>query len=466
MLFTLSTTQAPATDLGYLLHKNPNRLHEIEIAQGKAILFYPEASHERCTFAMSLDIDAVALVRGSVNSQAGGLLDQYVNDRPYAISSFMTVAMGRALGTAFTGRSKERQSVADAPLPLEIQLTPLPVRGAEDLPKRLFEPLGYQVSVEKHALLPHKPEWGDSDYISLSLTINERLQTVLEHLYVLIPVLDNRKHYYIDKRELEKLMQRGEAWLKTHPDKELITYRYLRNRKQLVSEALARLADEPLSAEREMDEAQADRQESVLEKPLRVNEQRLETVTQSLLAAGAQRVLDLGCGEGRLLKRLMLEKQFTRMVGVDVSMTVLERAASRLKLDNLSERQRERISLVQGSSTYRDSRFNGFDAIVLVEVIEHLELDRLPTLERVVFEFARPHTVIVTTPNRDYNALFADLTAGKWRHSDHRFEWTRAEFQAWCAQVATRFGYQVNIQPIGALDPALGSVTQMGVFSL
>ena len=466
MLFTLSTTQQPATDLGYLLHKNPNRLHEIDIAQGKAILFYPEAHDARCTFAMTLDIDAVSLVRGSVNSQAGGLLDQYVNDRPYAMSSFMTVAMGRALGTAFTGRSKERQAVADAPLPLEIVLTPLPVRGAEDLPQRLFAPLGYTVSVEKHALLPNKPEWGDSYYVTLTLNITERLQTVLEHLYVLIPVLDNRKHYYIDKRELEKLMHRGEVWLKTHPDKELITYRYLKNRKQLVSEALARLVDEPVTAERETDEGHADRQESYLEKPLNVNEQRLETVTQTLLAAEAQRVLDLGCGEGRLLKRLLMEKQLTRLVGVDVSITALERAASRLKLDNMTERQRSRIELLQGSSTYRDSRFNGFDAIALVEVIEHLELDRLPALERVIFEYARPKTVIVTTPNRDYNAKFANLAAGKLRHSDHRFEWTRTEFATWCTQVAERFGYQVNIQPIGALDPELGSVTQMGVFSL
>ena len=161
-----------------------------------------------------------------------------------------------------------------------------------------------------------------------------------------------------------------------------------------------------------------------------------------------------------------MEKQLTRLVGVDVSITALERAASRLKLDNMTERQRSRIELLQGSSTYRDSRFNGFDAIALVEVIEHLELDRLPALERVIFEYARPKTVIVTTPNRDYNAKFANLADGKLRHADHRFEWTRAEFQDWCTQVAERFGYQVSLQPIGAFDPELGSVTQMGVFSL
>lgn len=466
MLFTLSTTHQPATDLGYLLHKNPQRVHEIAITQGKALLFYPEASPERCTCALTLVIDPISLVRGSVKSQDGGMLDQYVNDRPYAISSFLTVALGRALGTAFTGRSKERQALADQPIPLEIVLTPLPVRGAEDLPQRLFAPLGYHLTYEKHPLLPAKPAWGDSYYITLKLSISARLQDVLEHLFVLIPVLDNRKHYYIDREELEKLMRKGERWLSTHPEKALIAQRYLKQRKRLVEEALARLADEPVTAEREADEGQADKDESLLEKPLKVNEQRLEAVTQALLTSGATRIVDMGCGEGRLLKRLLNEKSFTQLVGMDVSSRALEIAAQRLKLDSLTARQRERIQLLQGSLLYRDSRLQGFDAITLVEVIEHVELDRLPAVERVIFEFARPKTVIVTTPNRDYNVKFTHLTANQFRHSDHRFEWTRAEFNHWCQHVAQTFGYQVTLQPIGEVDADLGSVTQMGVFRL
>lgn len=465
MLFTLSTTHQPATDLGFLLHKHPQRGHEISTPHGKAVLFYPEASYERCTFAMTLLIDPITLVRGTAASE-GGLLDQYVNDRPYAVSSFLTVAMGRALGTAFAGRCKERPELAETPLPFEILLTPLPVRGAEDLPQHLFAPLGYTVECQTYPLLDNKADWGTSTYITLKLNITARLQTVLEHLFVLIPVLDNHKHYYIGRDELEKLLRKGESWLQTHPAKALIADRYLRQRRQLVQEALARLADEPISAEQESTDSHGDRAESLLEKPLKVHETRLETITQPLLERGAKRVLDLGCGEGRLLSRLCKENQFQYLTGVDVSSRALEMAHKRLRLDNLLPEQRERLQLLQGALTYRDQRFAGFDAIALVEVIEHLEPDRLPALERVVFEFARPKTVLVTTPNREYNALIPALATGKLRHSDHRFEWTRAEFTAWCEQIAQNFAYQVKVEPLGPLDPVHGSMSQLGIFTL
>lgn len=467
MLFTLSTTHQPATDLGFLLHKHPERLHEIALPQGRALLFYPEASAERCTFTMTLELDPVQLVRGSGQKGDTGLLAEYVNDRPYAVSSFLTVALGRALGTAFTGRSKDRQALADTAIPLEVVLTPLPVRGAEDLPERLFAPLGYEVATERHALLPDQPSWGDSPYISLTLKATKQLREVLEHIFVLIPVLDNRKHYFIGKEELEKLLRKGEAWLQNHPEKVLITERYLKHRKSLVREALARLSDDiPLENATEADsDLNQNLAEMALEKPLQLNELRLETVTQVLLAQGAQRVLDLGCGEGRLLKRLSKEGQFKRLVGVDVSLRALEIAARRLHLEEASEKQLERMELWQGALTYRDQRFADFDAIALVEVIEHLELDRLPALERVVFEFARPKVLVVTTPNVEFNARFANLAAGKLRHADHRFEWTRAEFAAWCERVSASYGYQVALSGIGETDPTLGSVTQLGVFT-
>lgn len=465
MLLTLSTTHQPATDLGFLLHKHPDKLHEVTTSHGKVYMFYPQADTGRCTFALTLEIDPVALVRRKGKPQQAGLLDQYVNDRPYAASSFLTVAMGRTLNTAFAGRSKERQALADTPIPLEASLAPLPVRGTEDLPQQLFTPLGYQVSCETHPLIPGQPAWGDSRYITLTLSATVRLQDLLEHLFVLIPVMDNRKHYYIDQAELEKLLRKGETWLQQHPAKELITRRYLKNRAPLVREALARLADdEPASASNET-ERPPEQAEEQLEQPLNLHATRLETVTQTLLEHGAEKVLDLGCGEGRLLQRLMQERRFTRMTGVDISIRSLEIASRRLKLEQLPERQRQRLQLLQGALTYRDARFSGFDAITLVEVIEHLEPDRLPALERTVFEFAHPAIVVVTTPNREYNALIASLPAGQLRHADHRFEWTRAEFAAWCQRVADTFGYQLSISFIGPGDAQAGGITQMGVFS-
>jgi 3' terminal RNA ribose 2'-O-methyltransferase Hen1 len=185
----------------------------------------------------------------------------------------------------------------------------------------------------------------------------------------------------------------------------------------------------------------------------------------ALKASGATRVLDLGCGSGKLLGRLMEDKQFEQVVGMDVSYRSLEVAADRLNLERMPEKQRQRLRLFQGSLIYRDKRLAGFDAAAVVEVIEHMDPPRLAAFERVLFDFARPGTVVLTTPNVEYNVNFETLPAGQFRHKDHRFEWTRAQFQQWAKTVAERFGYAVRFLPIGTDDPQLGPPTQMAVFS-
>ena len=461
MLLTISTDHQPATDLGFLLHKNPENMHSVDLAYGKAIMVYPEASDERCTFAMTLDVDPVRLVRGK--SKGDGLLDQYVNDRPYASSSFFSVAIARALNTAFAGRSKHRQELAETPLPIDVTITPVPARGSEGVVERLFEPLGYKVETRSHLLDEKNPSWGDSPYVTLSLKANVILRDLLTHLYVLLPVLDNSKHYYIDQDEVEKLLSKGEGWLSEHPEKDFIVHRYLKRRGRLVRDALARLSENQLDDGDAADEAQ-EASEQALEKPIRLNDQRMQAVAETLADRNVKRVIDLGCGEGRLLRELLQNKQFTEIVGVDASLRALEIAERRLKLDRLPERQRDRIKLLHGALTYRDRRLEGYDAAALVEVIEHVDEDRLPALERAIFEFAAPKYVIVTTPNREYNALFENMPEGKLRHGDHRFEWTRQEFSNWAEKAAEAFGYSFEVSGIGDEDEKYGPPTQMAIF--
>jgi len=462
MLLTISTTHQPATDLGYLLHKNPARLQTEELSFGTGYLFYPEASAERCTVALLIEIDPVALVRGRGPAGEGGQLEQYVNDRPYAANSFLSVAMGRIFATAISGRSKERQDLAASAIPLTAHLPVIAARGGEDLARRLFEPLGYTIELKGSQLDDKFPEWGESPYVSLMLSGTTRLQDLLTHLYVLIPVLDNEKHYWVANDEIEKLLKKGEGWLPQHPEKDLIVSRYLKRQRHLTREALSRLlADDAPSEESDSGPAETE----TAERATSLHTQRLQKVLSVIQATGAKRVLDLGCGEGKLLRLLLADKQFEAILGMDVSWRSLEIAKERLRLDEMPERQRSRIDLIHGSLTYRDQRLNGFEAAAIVEVIEHLDAARLATFERIVFEFARPGHVVLTTPNAEYNTVFGTLPAGEFRHGDHRFEWKRAEFETWGCRVAERFGYKVRFEPVGPTNAERGAPTQMAIFS-
>lgn len=465
MLLTLTTTHNPATDFGYLLRKNPARSQLFSLSFGKAHVFYPEATPERCTVALLVEVDPVGLVRNRRGpSGEGGALEQYVNDRPYAASSFLTVALADVFGSALSGKSKERPELADTPLPLCVTFSALPCRGGEEFLRKMFEPLGYTVSARRLPLDEKFPDWGESSYLQVELSARLPLQQLLSHLYVLVPVLDNDKHYWVSDDEVEKLLRHGEGWLTSHPEREAITRRYLKHQRSLVDDALAQLADEGEPNPDAVAEVHAAEEETI-ERSLSLNEQRLGSVLAALKNTGAARVLDLGCGEGLLLQALLKEKQFTEIVGMDVSHRALEIAHDRLHYDRLPPVQKERLRLLHGSLIYRDQRLADFDAAAVVEVIEHLDAARLAAFERVLFECAKPKHIIITTPNSEYNVKWETLPAGKFRHRDHRFEWTRAQFQIWANGVATRFGYNVRFLPVGPEDSVVGSPTQMAVFT-
>jgi 3' terminal RNA ribose 2'-O-methyltransferase Hen1 len=461
VLLTVTTTHRPATDLGFLLHKHPGRLQEFSTGFGEAHVFYPEASEERCTAALLLAIDPVGLVRRGrgVTSFA---LAEYVNDRPYVASSFLSVALVTVFKSAMAGVCKGHQELADSKIPLEATLPAVPARGGEPMVRRLFEPLGYEVDARPIALDENFPEWGDSRYVRLTLRGQCRLADLLNHLYVLLPVLDDDKHYWVDEAEIEKLMRRGEGWLGAHPDRDLIVRRYLKRQASLYFPALAALDEAQPAAEQE-GEDEPEREEQ-LEEKVSLRDQRLGAVQSVLRASGARRVLDLGCGPGALLQ-LLVRDGYDQVVGVDVSVRALETAAKRMRLDDMHDAQRQRISLLHSPLTYRDKRLTGFDAAALVEVIEHLDQPRLAAAEQNVFGSARPGTVVVTTPNAEYNVTWESLPAGEFRHPDHRFEWTRTEFTRWAQRVAERYGYSVRFLPVGPEDEDLGPPTQMAVFS-
>jgi 3' terminal RNA ribose 2'-O-methyltransferase Hen1 len=479
MLLTLTSTSPPATDLGFLLHKNPASVRSVSMNWGTAHVFYPVAEPDRCTAALLCEVDPVALVR---RSRGGAFpLAAYVNDRPYAASSLLAVAIRKVFSTALRGDCAARPDLPAARLQLSAHLPVLPCRGGEGLLRRVLEPLGYSVSAAALPLETAFPAWGDSPYFDVRISAACRVRDLLGQLYVLLPVLDDDKHYWVSKDEIGKLIAGAGQWLAGHPERDLIVRRYLRHQPGLVAEATVRLLDEDCgSAEVRAAECDGEAEPGPvaagavaaglgLAGPAathtRLRDLRVAAVLRELKAAGARRVLDLGCGDGRILAALLGDPQFEELVGVDASAAALDRAARRLRTDEMAPRQRQRVRLLLGALTYADRRLHGYDAAVLTEVVEHVDPGRLGALEQAVFGAAAPPAVLVTTPNAEHNPRYPGLAPGALRHPDHRFEWTRAQFRAWAESVAGRYGYAARFEPVGDDDAEVGPPTQMAVLT-
>ncbi len=453
VLLTITSRTAPARDLGHLLRKHPDQLQSFSLPFGTGYVFYSRADQDECTAALLIDVDPVGLVRGrSTSGESTGLVNAYVNDRPYAASSFLSVAIARIFGAALGGRSKPEE-LATRDLSLEAVISPVRISDA-GWPDRLFSPLGYRV--EQSPTGKH--------YAKLRISACTTLARLLTHIYVLIPVMDGEKHYWVGDEEVEKLFRFGNEWLAIHPERELITSRYLARAPKLARAAIARLASLDDTAPDSMTEARHDRREDELERPLRLQDRRIVAVMETIRASGAKTVADVGCGEGDLIAALARDTQVERIIGTDVSVRELERAKARLERTTMLSTRRDKIELFHSSVLYADRRLQGLDAIALLEVVEHVAFDRLESLQKAVFDFAAPRAVIITTPNREYNVRFPTLEQGAYRHPDHRFEWTRAQFTNWCEQISGRFGYGVAQKGIGEDDPELGAPTQMAVF--
>ncbi|MFT4398153.1 3' terminal RNA ribose 2'-O-methyltransferase Hen1 [Gordonia lacunae] len=461
MLLTISadrsSTLETPSDLGFLLHKHPAKVQPFDVYGGTAHVFYPEVGDDRCTAAMVVEVDPVALVRGRSGARDGFALGQYVNDRPYVASSLLAVAMGKVFRSALHGRCAHRKELADSELDLTIALPVVP--GDPALVRRLFEPMGWAVTAETIELDATRPDWGPAPLVSLSLVGTLRLADALNHLYVLLPVLDDAKHYWVGDDEVDKLVRAGSGWLAAHPERELITHRYLVHQRGLKDAATQRLVE---LDDRPVEEAAEDTEPDVSRPLVRL---RHDAVLDVVREFRPTTVVDLGCGAGALLGALLEVRGVTRVIGTDVSDSSLSKAARRLHVDRMTERQSERLTLLLSSLQYEDDRLNGLDLAILMEVIEHIDPPRLPAVVDNVFGTMRPRRVVVTTPNSEYNVRYPALVAGGFRHPDHRFEWTRGEFEIWSRSVGEFYGYTVDLRSVGEHDEDLGSPTQMAVFT-
>ena len=304
MLVSISCTGPNSSDLGFLLHKHPDGVRSVDVGGGRAHVFYPEGADERTTATLLVEVDPVRLSRRARGERSMATLEPYVNDRPYAASSMLSVAIGKLYGTALSGTCEAKPELVDEPLELEIAA---PVVGAPhggELIGRLFEPLGWTVEYEILPLDGSFESWGESRYASLTLRGTQTVKDALAHLYVLLPVLDGKKHYWIGDDEVDKLFAVVGSGSRAHPERELISRRYLRFG-SLARDALARLAEGAVDSD-EQDEGN-DASEDALERPLSLNDQRLDAVMHAVTTAGGGSVVDLGCGEGRLLQRLVAE---------------------------------------------------------------------------------------------------------------------------------------------------------------
>jgi 3' terminal RNA ribose 2'-O-methyltransferase Hen1 len=476
MLLQIECTTAPATDLSWLAHKHPDKAQTFALSFGVAHVFYPAASDARCALTVAVEVDTVALSRGREGARASTPLEPYVNDRPYAASSMLSTAIAQVLGSALNGRCEKRPELVERALDLRAVLPVVPARGGsrgDALIQRLFGPLGYEITLERLPLDAVFTQWGEGPYWSVTLAARTTLRSLLEHLYVLLPVLDDAQHYWVSEAEVEKLASKGAGWLSAHPERDLVAARFLKHQRALEDLARARLdEDGALEAgtedrgERDVEQrwaAQdggASAQDGAARVPL--DEQRREWVRERLAKHGARRVVDLGCGEAKLVTFLAKSAAVDHVTGVDVSPQSL--AIAQKRVDKLGPSQRERVALLQGSLLYRDARLQGFDAATVIEVIEHLEPELLPWLEDAVFAVARPPLVLLSTPNAEANALMPGVARGAMRHADHRFEWDRATFRRWASRVADEHGYAVSFEDIGEAHHEHGPPTQAAVF--
>lgn len=443
MQLTIRATGENVKAISHLLSKNPNNLYERNHKGHLVRLFYSEFTEERVEVTIFVTPDPIELMQKGSNTYD---ITHYINDREFAVSSIFTSFIRSALGTALNGQPKEEYiKWVDYRFPFTFEFGPVASTLSDQHIKDLFEPIGYEVAItrpEIHYAIDLKDK---SSARFLALSGSQTLQDALRHLFVLIPVIDNYKHYFIDEKEIEKLERYGEGWLEGHPLRDMI-YRQALRFKEIYS-----------LVEGSNPDAAADQPA----KKVRLNDLRYEKIVETAQSLDPKTIVDFGSGEGKLSVRLAF------MDGVKEILAVEPSEAENLKAKRRFDKAKEVPGFVEpktlwGSLFYYDERLKGKDLIVLCEVIEHIDEQRLPKAMDLILHQYAPKSFIITTPNREYNDVY-DME-DHFRHDDHRFEWTREEFQTWCKERNHQHLYELEFFGIGEEHPSQGFPTQMCVF--
>lgn len=455
MQLAIKATGEGAKMLSFLLSKNPQNLYDRMEKGYRVRLTYTVFSDSEVEALIFVTPDPVELVKNSPDTYE---ITQYINDREFVVSSIFCSNTRSALGTALNGRPKEEYlDWAKHAFQLTIGFGPV----ATDLPdaaiKNLFEPLGYQTEIERGRADYNFQFKERSSARFINLQSKVTLQNALQHLFVLIPVLDDYRHYFIDEREIEKLERYGEGWLADHPLKELIIKRTLRFR-ELIDQMVLNSHQTELINEAVTPEPNISSQPVVRLNKLRY--QRLVKIIEDL--AARESIVDFGAGEGKLSVRLGFIPGVKEILAVEPTEKEQLRA---LKRFSEASRKDDFIAPtpVWGSLFYYDEQLCGKDVMILSEVIEHIDESRLPRVMDTILGSYKPQVLLITTPNAEYNPVY-QMEEGI-RHKDHRFEWSRAEFAEWTYCLARNYAYEVQIDGIGEEAEGYGHPSQLAILT-
>lgn len=443
MQLTIQASGDNVKAISYLLSKNPSNLYERNHKGHLVRLFYSKFTETELEVTIFVTPDPIELIKNNSNSYD---ITHYINDREFAVSSIFCSFIRSALGTALNGQPKEEHiKWVDHPFPFTFEFGPVVSTLTDEKLMNLFEPIGYEVTINRPEIEYSIPIKTKSSARYISIKGMKTLQEGLRHLFVLIPVIDNYKHYFIDEKEIEKLERYGEGWLEQHPLRDLI-YRQALRFKEIYS-----LVENSSKDEKKIEPV----------KKVRLNELRYEKIVNTVSEMKPRSVVDFGSGEGKLSVQLGFVEGITEILAVEPSESASLKALERFN----KVKNKEKFvnpELLWGSLFYYDERLKDKDVIILCEVIEHIDESRLPKAMDTLLHDYQPGALIITTPNRDYNELY-DMEEHL-RHNDHRFEWTRAEFRQWCTERNHGNDYELLFDGIGEEHASQGFPTQMCVF--